>query len=297
MINLNKIKNVVRVFYYKSKVPLSILKTFLIQRFKYLKPKNKALSESKHSKYPELALKAAINKKTFQVFRRHHEYAYILDNVGKNQAQKFFNIIHDEYKLSEKEIIEIIEPLQYCGSPRHYAINGLSKRVSSLALSYLKIALDIKKLKGVNLGNVVEIGCGFGGQAIILDQICKIESYTFLDIWQVNMLIRRFIEFSDFRPNYYVSTIREYYPRLDNFDMAISNYGFCELPINWQNIYFDKILSKSNNGYMIFNGRKDGGCFDIDMNMSQKELSLRIPNCKFYDERPLTSPEGYLMTW
>lgn len=291
------IRDILRKLYYKSKLPFSILKTFLIKKFRYLKPKNKALSESINSKYPELALNAAINNETFQIFRRHHEYAYILDNVGKNNAQKLFNIIHDEYNLSAKEIIEIIEPLQYCGSPRLYAIKGLPKRVSSLALSYLKIALDIKKIKGVNLGNVVEIGCGFGGQAIILDKVCKIESYTFLDIWQVNMLIRRFLEFSEFRPNYYVSTIREYYPRLDNFDFAISNYAFCELPMNWQNIYFDKILSKSNHGYMIFNGRKNGGCFDIEMNMSQKDLSLRIPDCKFYDERPLTSPEGYLVSW
>lgn len=284
--------------FYKAKKPLSIIKTKVIKKVSFIKPKNKALSESINSKYPELALKAALDIKTFNIFRRHHEYDYIVDNVCKNHAQNYFNVIHNQYKLSPKEILSIIEPLQYCGNPRLYSIKGLNKKVSSLALRYLKIALEIKDIKGVNLGNVVEIGCGFGGQAIILDKVCKIKSYTFIDIWQVNMLIKRFIEFSDFSPCYFVSTHREYIQRFDKFDFAISNYAFSELPLKLQLDYFDKILLKSKNGYMTLNSKKNGeGCFDIQRNMSQKELSDKIPFCKFSEERPLTSPEGYLMTW
>ena len=38
--------------------------------------------------------------------------------------------------------------------------------------------------------DVIEIGCGYGGQALILSRVMEINSYTFLDLWQVNLLIR-----------------------------------------------------------------------------------------------------------
>ena len=54
-------------------------------------------------------------------------------------------------------------------------------KISTTALRYLKIALDINQFYGHNLGNVVEIGCGYGGQALILDKVCNLTSYAFYD--------------------------------------------------------------------------------------------------------------------
>ena len=111
----------------------------------------------------------------------------------------YLEIIRYEYKLSIKEIIEIIDPLQITGQPKLIKIDDLPKRISSLGLRYLKTALEIKKLIGKEtIDNIVEIGCSFGGQAVILDKVCKIKSYTFLDLWQVNLLIKRFIEYTSF---------------------------------------------------------------------------------------------------
>ena len=95
------------------------------------------------------------------------------------------------------------------GSPKLLKLKSLSKKISTTGLRYLKVALEMKELFGTNIGNVVEIGCGYGGQAIILDQLLKVNSYTFYDLWQVNLLIKRFIELSSFNAKYSICTLKK----------------------------------------------------------------------------------------
>ena len=230
--------------YRKIKLPFSILKTKLIslrgESIIYKEHK----SASDNGEYPELALKAALDPATFSVFRRHHKYTGILEHVSKKQGEQYLNIIREKYKLKNDEIFQILEPLMKVGNPKLLRLKGLSNKISTTGLRYLKIALDIKKITGDNIGNVVEIGCGFGGQAIILDQLLEIESYTFYDLWQVNLLIKRFIEDSNFSTKYTISTIREDSFNLRNsWDFCISNYAFSELPKATQEIYINKILN------------------------------------------------------
>ena len=140
------------------------------------------------------------------------------------------------------------------GNPKLLRLKGLSEKISATGLRYLKIALDIKKITGTNIGNVVEIGCGYGGQAIILDKLLKIESYTFYDLWQVNLLIKRFIENSNFSTKYTIATIKEDTFNLRNsWEFCISNYAFSELPKALQEIYINRILNKTKKWYMLMN--------------------------------------------
>ena len=183
------------------------------------------------------------------------------------------------------------------GNPRLLKLKALPYRVTTTGLRYLKIALDIKELAGNNIGNIVEIGCGYGGQAVILDKIINIESYTFFDLWQVNMLIRRFVENSNFSSTYSLATIREdNYNCRKNWDFAISNYAFSELPYDLQKIYLDKVLKNSNKGYMTLNSGKEGQYCGLK-NHSQKDLLELLPGSKVKKEIPLTGENNYVFTW
>ena len=188
------LKKILAGIYRKIKLPFSILKTKLLMfKTKSINDK-KYKSSSDNGEYPELALKAALDPTTFSVFRRHHKYTSILEHVSRKEGEQYLNIIRGEYKMKDDEIFQILKPLMKVGNPKLLRIKGLSNKISTTGLRYLKIALDIKKITGSKIGNVVEIGCGYGGQAIILDQLLQIESYTFYDLWQVNLLIKRFIE-------------------------------------------------------------------------------------------------------
>jgi len=255
-------------------------------------------SSSQVSSYPELALKAALNSKYYKVFRRHHLYTPILEHVEKSLAQKYLNIVIDKYKISHAEIFEIIRPLQYIGNPKRILLKGLDFPVSSTAIRYLKVGLDIKDLYSQNqIEKVVEIGCGYGGQAIILNRLMELKSYTFIDIWQVNLLIRRFIEDCGFDIKYQISTLNELIYQDKNWDLLISNYAFSEIPKNVQKQYLKNIISRSFHGYMIMNSGKYGDKHGQIRNHSQKELLDLIPNARVTSEIPLSYEENYLLNW
>ena len=291
------LKKILAGIYRKIKLPFSIMKTKLLMfKTKSINYK-KYKSSSDNGEYPELALKAALDPATFSVFRRHHKYTSILEHVSRKEGEQYLNIIREEYKMKDDEIFQILKPLMEVGNPKLLRIKGLSNKISTTGLRYLKIALDIKKITGSKIGNVVEIGCGYGGQAIILDQLLQIESYTFYDLWQVNLLIKRFIENSNFSSEYTISTIREDSLNCRNsWDFCISNYAFSELPKAIQEIYINKIINKTRKGFMLMNSGVSGKFGNV-INFSQKELLNTIKNASIHDEIPLTYVDNYLLTW
>ena len=291
------LKKILAGIYRKIKLPFSILKTkFLMFKTKSINDK-KYKSSSDNGEYPELALKAALDPATFSVFRRHHKYTSILEHVSRKEGEQYLNIIRGEYKMKDDEIFQILKPLMKVGNPKLLRIKGLSNKISTTGLRYLKIALDIKKITGSKIGNVVEIGCGYGGQAIILDQLLQIESYTFYDLWQVNLLIKRFIENSNFSSKYTISTIREdSFNCRNSWDFCISNYAFSELPKAIQEIYINKIINKTRKGFMLMNSGVSGKFGNV-INFSQKELLNTLKNASIHEEIPLTYVNNYLLTW
>jgi len=291
------LKRILYVIYTRIKLPLSILKTNLIKlkNTSFIDKNYKSISDN--GEYPELALKAALDPATFSVFRRHHKYTGILEHVTKKQGEQYLNIIRGKYKLKDDEIFQILNPLMKVGNPKLLKLRGLSKRISTTGLRYLKIALDIKELTGKNIGNVVEIGCGYGGQAIILDRLLNVDSYTFYDLWQVNLLIKRFIEDSNFGTKYKISTIREDSFNIRNsWDFCISNYAFSEMPKALQEIYLNRIINKTKKGYMLMNSGVSGE-FDYLKTYSQKDLLNTLKNAYIEDENPLTFKNNYLLKW
>ena len=283
--------------YRKIKLPFSILKTnLIILRNKSIKDKEYK-SASDNGEYPELALKAALDPATFSVFRRHYKYTNILEHVSRRQGEEYLKIIREKYKLKDDEILKILKPLMKEGNPKLLSLKGLSYKISTTGLRYLKIALDIKELTGTHIGNVVEIGCGYGGQAIILDKLLDIESYTFYDLWQVNLLIKRFIENSNFSTKYTISTVKEdTYNMRNSWDFCISNYAFSELPKELQEIYIKRILKKTKKGFMLMNSGIKGEYGNLN-NYSQKELLNIFENASIKAEIPLTYENNYLLTW
>ena len=81
------LKHLLGLAYRKIKLPFSIIKTKLI----ILKTKSirdtEFRSASDNGKYPEFALKAALDPHTFSVFRRHHKYTGILEKYLKNKVR------------------------------------------------------------------------------------------------------------------------------------------------------------------------------------------------------------------
>ena len=282
------LKSLVKNYYERFLTLFSILKT----SFKPVDYGNKSFIQKDN--YPELALKAALDSNIYKIFRRHYIYTTVLEYVGNSLGQKYLDHIFQDYNLSESEIFSIVEPLQTIGAPRKFKPLSLNLPISLTSLRYLKIGLDIKKRYVKKIPNVVEIGYGYGGQAIILSRILEIDNYTFFYIRQVNLLIKRFIEDFNFTPKHKIITLGEY-QKANKFDLCISNYAFSKLPYQIQEKYFKEVLLNSSSGFMIMNSGDDGNFGDI-INMSKKEL-LKLSSSQFHEEIPKSGSKNYLIKW
>ena len=120
-------------------------------------------------------------------------------------------------------------------------------------LRYINVALDIKqKFPTSNFNNIIEIGAGYGGQSLILDKFFEIKKYNFIDLPEVNLLIEKFINSHNVNFKSEFATL-DSLQNNNSFDLVISNYAFSELPKKIQQVAINKIIQKSQRGYMIVN--------------------------------------------
>ena len=188
--------------------------------------------------YKDIVIDAVNDQDTFSNFRNNQQYKEILSHVSKPLAEKYYQNIRNS--LSHNEVIDICERVNDFGNPQKFLINGYSFCPSSLR--YLNVALDLnEKFIDKEIKNIVEIGAGYGGQALILESFFEIETYTFIDLENVNSLIEKFISMHSYNFEPYFYTI-ENFNKNNLFDLSISNYTFSELPKNLQKLALKNLL-------------------------------------------------------
>lgn len=235
-------------------------------------------SSSNEYKYLNVVNQAINDSKVFENFRSNPGYRDILEHVSDSLATKYYENIRKQ--LTHLEIVEFCKVIKNIGNPPMVTINNTFFNPTSLR--YLNVALDIRSKFSNNVfENIVEIGAGYGGQALMLENFFKIKNYTFIDLPEVNTLIEKFLKSHkvNFIPNF--STIEDLRGS-SKFDLLISNYAFSELPKRIQLIAINKIINNSSNGYMIVNN-----FFKITFRyMSQKQYVKNIKNLEIHEEVP-----------
>lgn len=262
----------------------------LIDNFKL----NASISVSENLKeYTNFVVKAANDDDVFKNFRQNEFYCWVLEHDDLKRGLENYNYIQKISKLNKSEILEILSSIDKFGGPKLMTIGDLNKSSSS-ALRYLSIAADINRIFKYNADqelNIIEIGCGYGGQSIALSKLNNIKNYTYVDLKEVNQLIEKYVSMNEVSFDYQTKTLFDEFE--GNYDLIISNYAFSELPRKLQKIAFTKILSKSKNGYMINNSfyfSKKYKFFD------KKKLKKLLPSSQFFDENPKADghPENFL---
>ena len=180
------------------------------------------------------------------------------------------------------------------GSPKKYYYDELKTKISPTTLRYIKVASDIKKIFKDKITNIVEIGCGYGGQYLILDQVMKINQYILMDLYDVKKLIEKYLENHLLNSSYETKTINQLQSN-KQFDLVISNYAFSELSTQTQISYIKKILLNSKNGYLTMNSGKKNSTFKKHLLI--EEIKNYIKDIKILKEEPNTNEENYIIIW
>ncbi len=251
-------------------------------------------SESDNGYYVKSVQRALRSDKAFSIFKRDPSYRAVLEHVPRDIGEKYLGII----RRDAPEFISQIEKFKVndlVGSPITYEYQGIG-HISPTTLRYMKVASDLKKIFGTRIGDkVVEIGVGYGGQYLILDQIFNMKEYHLYDLPPVLELTSKYLESHILKSAYRQSTLNQnagdqYY------DLALSNYAFSELPAHVQESYIYKILSKSNAGYLTMNSGLETSLFVIDK-LRVGTLRELLPPFEVIEENPPTGPNNYIIVW
>ena len=234
------------------------------------------------------------NFEAFLNFKRNEDYRFVLEHVSYEQGREYLEILRSE----APDFVEGVNRFlvnDIVGNPIRFFYEGAGL-VSPTTLRYLKVASDLRQLFGDLNGVIVgEIGAGYGGQLLILDQIYEFQRYDLYDLPPVLRLTSRYLESHLLNSSYRTTTLNQC-GRDASYDLVLSNYAFSELPAKLALKYVEKVLSKARRGYLTMNSGR-GTSERNRGKLSIEDYRNLLPAFEIKEERPLTGADNYILVW
>lgn len=247
---------------------------------------NSSISDNGH--YPLIVQHASTDEQVFKNFKRHPWYTPILEHVSYEDGIKYLDIITKEYNFLLSNI-EKYKTNDEIGNPMTYNYDNIGL-TSPTTLRYIKVIGDIINSFGNLDGlNIVEVGCGYGGQAKIIFDTYNVNSYTVIDLPEVLNLTKKYLSRFNIDMNKVIFKDINSLTENENYDLFISNYAYTECSENIREVYFNKILTKSKMGYLTSNF--------LSHETMDNEIINKINNCVKIEERPFTGDKNFIIIW
>lgn len=234
-----------------------------------------------YEKYLEVCRQSVKDEKVFETFRRNPDYNKILEHVSYNHGWEYLN---ESNPMLIRQFLDKFVTSEKVGGPATYLYHRIN--FSPTTLRYIKVLSDlIKHFLPLEI-DIVELGCGYGGQCKIIHDLFKPRTYTVIDFPEVLELTSKWLSNFNITP-----TLRSMHSDSDiHYDLCISNYAFTEFTRFYQDFYAKHILKNSTMGYVTCNflGRQDG--------FSVKEI-IDLMGGKMYEEKPKTGNNNAIYIW
>jgi len=250
-----------------------------------------------YDKYRELCLQAATQDQIFSGFKGNPLYKPILEHVSYHQGLQYLNRIKSSSsEVYTEENFNKFRQNDDVGSPDVFCDTEFGK-ISATTLRYINVLMDIHNIFGdISVCNLVEIGAGYGGQTKIINDMFSDVNFTVVDLLEPTKLQERYLSEFNISPEFI--SAQELYEK-DGFlesDIVISNYAISEISLENQDVYINKILKYSKEGYMICNG---GRGERNNRNHQQWEMSLKSigKNVFTQNEEPSTGSSNKVFAW
>ena len=165
-------------------------------------------------------------------------------------------------------------------------------------MRYAKVLSDILVLfRKKKFKKIAEIGTGYGGQFLILDQFLDFSNYYLFDLKEVLLFCEKYLDNYLIRNSFKTLHINNFNGE-EKFDLVISNYAFSELPSELQKIYLRKVIKLSKRGYLTMNSGKKNSIFQGDF-LSLDQIKKEMPFIKINDETPkdFVHQGNYVISW
>tara|TARA_B100001094_G_scaffold107015_1_gene102976 strand:+ start:4650 stop:5417 length:768 start_codon:yes stop_codon:yes gene_type:complete len=192
---------------------------------------------------------AALDNRYFNQFKQDPRYRQILEHVSFEEASMYASKLPIEEVL--KNLNKFKENDNY-GNPDIHEFDDLGE-VSPTTVRYIKNTFDIINRFGSDIGNIVEIGGGYGGLCKVLSGAICFSNYLIFDLEEPNMLSKKYLSKFDDLDGRVQSLTLEELGEIDGIDLLISNYAFSEVSLDVQEEYYENVIKKSKHIYMVFN--------------------------------------------
>jgi putative sugar O-methyltransferase len=246
-------------------------------------------SISENNLYNKFCLEAANDSSIFKNFKVNSVYNAILEHVTPYTGNEYYEVVKKYYSDSI-DLIDKIKINDLYGSPQIFDYYFGS--FSPTTLRYLKVAAELKHcFNNIQNLNILEIGGGYGGQALISKVIHNFNSWTIVDLPEVVKLQQTYLKHFDSSNIESISYLDKYDTK--KYDLVVSNYAFSECIRDVQLNYIEKVMSNNEKIYMTLNFIQTE---DVRFNnmLSLEELTKTL-NVKVYEEKPSTHPTNVIV--
>ena len=191
-------------------------------------------------------------------FKRNSIYSGFIGNDLRNKvtAIAFYEHIRGNYPyLLEKNLLNNFLINDRIGAPYIYNIDGV--KISPGTLRFMRVLGDILNIDD-EIKNIVEIGSGYGGQALIIKSYLTMVDYNLIDIPESMMVARSYLRENNCNVTFMdINNINS-----DNYyDLVISDYCLSELDLDGIGFYIKNIIEKCKYGYFTVNSISDSVLF------------------------------------
>ena len=252
-------------------------------------------SENMVEQYLAGCLAASSYDGVFKNFKQQSSYGYILEHVpGALGGDYLLNVEENNFDLLKGIQKFLINDLH--GNPEKstyimHKLDDIRLLMSPTTARYIKVLSDLKTLFGpLDNMNIVEIGAGYGGLPLVVSKQYNFKNYYDVDLHGPAQLALRYCKKEHSLNNFHVLT-PDQLEFLDDIkiDLVISNYAFSECNYDTQDVYIDKILSKSKRGYITHNN-------SAERRDRTKSIIKDYPNFKVFDV-DLCKKQHPIFTW
>lgn len=237
---------------------------------------------------------AVKSEKIFNNFRRDNAYHTVVEGVPIELGAEYAFYIEAYYPYLLKYMNKFITN-DNVGHPIKYNYSVFEKTISPVTVRYIKILGDLLELFGdLKEMDIVEIGVGYGGQCKIIHDYCKPKSYTIIDLPEVNKLSEKYLK------HFGITNIKFKTPDdvlNESYSLCISNYAFAEFDRKYQDLYVDKVINKSDRGYMICNFFDKYIIKEHPDRLTKEEISKLKITGKVLPEEPQSIESNFLYVW
>ncbi len=204
-----------------------------------------------------------LEKFFFNNFKRHSSYAHILEHVTFDQGKEYIDAIYKSFQITEQEIKNYCHINDSFGNPDRY-LYGKNFWASPTSLRYTYHALHILQyLQNIGLQalNIVEVGGGYGGLLLAINQFAPkfqvtIKKYHIIDLEDANVIIEKYLAQFTVDFPYSIHDANNYGKDIDDENLFfISNYCFSEIAPHDALKYSEVLLPKCPHGFIVWNMR------------------------------------------